>query len=61
MKKLNLKKETFEVVSNEELELLGAAKKTHTTPKCDISSVPGCPSPSSTDATCTESYCYCKS
>ncbi len=60
MKKLNLKKETFEVVSHEELELAGAAKKTHTTPKCDNTAVPGCPMPTSTDVTCTDSYCYCK-
>jgi hypothetical protein len=61
MKKLNLNKETFEVVSNEELELVGAAKKTHTTPKCDDSSRAGCVPSTSADVTCTESFCYCKS
>jgi len=60
MKKLDLKKESFEIVTNEELELVGAAAKTHTTPRCNTDQV-GCPGETDSDVTCTESVCYCKS
>jgi len=59
MKKLDLKKETFEVVSNEELELVGSAAKTHTTPRCNTQQADCCDT--DCDVTCTESVCYCKS
>jgi len=60
MKKLDLKKETLEVVSNEELELVGAAAKTHTTPRCNTDQV-GCPDETAADVTCSDSVCYCNS
>jgi len=58
MKKLDLKKETFEIVTIEELELVGAAAKTHQ--NCETAR-PGCPAETDIDVTCTESVCYCKS
>jgi len=59
MKKLNFKKETFEVVTNEELELVGSANKTHTTPKCNSQQVDCCDT--DCNVTCTESNCFCNS
>ena len=59
MEKLDLNRESFEIVSNEELELIGAAKKTYTTPKCNTEQADCC----NTDCqvTCTSSVCYCNS